>query len=50
MTTTEKVYIKELCSICNNKNKNLCNITYTFDDKLKCIYYERCKKKYRQNG
>lgn len=41
METTEKVYIRALCSICNNKSKELCNITNTFDNKVKCVFYDR---------
>ena len=37
-------YIEYICSICKNKDKNLCNIVNTVDDKLKCAFYERATK------
>lgn len=37
-------YIKYICSICKNKDKNLCNITTTVDKRTKCAFYERKEK------
>ena len=37
-------YIKYICSICKNKDTDLCNIVNTVDNKTKCAYYERLVK------
>lgn len=54
MNTTEKTikkniykyYVEVLCSNCINKdnNKDLCRITNTIDNTLKCINYDICMK------
>ena len=39
----EKEYIKEHCNICKNRDTNLCHITRTIDNQIKCSEYEESK-------
>jgi len=37
--TIENIYIKYICSICNNKETDLCEIRRRYDNTLFCVNY-----------
>lgn len=42
--TIYETYSRVICPECENKDKDLCNITSTIDNKAKCINYLRCNR------
>jgi len=39
--TIYETFIKEICSICKNREKDLCHIVYKIDGTLGCEFYEK---------
>lgn len=42
--TIYETYSRAICPECLNKDKDLCNIVITVDNKAKCINYLRCSR------
>lgn len=36
----ERYFRRKYCAHCKNSETNLCEIRYTIDHQLKCVYYE----------
>ena len=44
METIYETYIRQICSNCKNRNKNLCEIRKDIKGTIKCVYYIKDKQ------